>query len=119
MKRFIEGEDRSQGTLFPERLDDCQTVFQKKGGGPGGGPPPRMAFTHRENYAQSVCGAFPGAHQVCSGRRSWSLGKSETGGRGGINAFMGAVHSGVQSPPLIYGFHRDVDQIWVPGGATR
>ena len=26
MKRFVEGEDRSQGTLFPERLDDwiCQ-----------------------------------------------------------------------------------------------
>ena len=22
MKRFVEGEDRSQGTLFPERLDD-------------------------------------------------------------------------------------------------
>jgi transposase len=22
MKRFIEGEDRSQSTLFPERLDD-------------------------------------------------------------------------------------------------
>ncbi len=26
MKRFVEGEDRGQGTLFPERLDDwiCQ-----------------------------------------------------------------------------------------------
>ncbi|HIJ91966.1 MAG TPA: IS5/IS1182 family transposase, partial [Rhodospirillaceae bacterium] len=22
MKRFVEGEDRSQSTLFPERLDD-------------------------------------------------------------------------------------------------
>ena len=22
MKRFVEGEDRSQGTMFPERLDD-------------------------------------------------------------------------------------------------
>ena len=23
MKRFIEGADRNQATLFPERLDDC------------------------------------------------------------------------------------------------
>jgi hypothetical protein len=22
MKRFVEGEDRAQGTLFPERLED-------------------------------------------------------------------------------------------------
>ncbi len=25
MKRFIEGEDRSQITLFPERLEDCRS----------------------------------------------------------------------------------------------
>jgi len=28
MARFVVGDDRSQSTLFPERLEECQSAFK-------------------------------------------------------------------------------------------
>jgi hypothetical protein len=41
MKRFVEGENRSQVTLLPEGLDDC-TISLRRRASRGTGPPNRV-----------------------------------------------------------------------------
>ena len=64
MKRFSEGENRSQSTLFPERLDDYIA--------PDEGPPdyaPHVETFVTERSVEGLDGAIPGSRPANKHKR--------------------------------------------------